>query len=63
LTDFTPPTVRATRNRLAFRGCRAHEAAQLNTPLKVSTLISADFSVGSLRIAAFHLGGDHGVVQ
>jgi hypothetical protein len=38
------------------------EAAQLNHALKVSTLISADFNVGS-QIADFALPGDHGVVD
>jgi len=36
-------------------GLRINKAAQLHTPLNVSTLISLDFSEASLKISAFTL--------
>jgi len=42
------------RKRLLYVGVRSHESTQLNLwLLKVSTLISSDFSDGSLNSAAF----------
>jgi len=46
LTDFTPPTVRVTSDRLVYGGLGTDDAASVTTPLNVSTLISSSFRVG-----------------
>ena len=55
LTKFTPETAQATATALFFVGHRVYEAVQLHDPLNVSTLISAELNVGSLKMAAFTL--------
>jgi len=45
----------------AFLG--TDETAQLNGAFEVSTLISADFSEGSWRMACFHFGGNNGIID
>src|SRR5256885_16389999 len=55
LTDFTPLTLRATSTALLMSVRELTKPLNCTTPLKVSTLTSADFSEGSLKIAAFTL--------
>lgn len=45
LTDVTPPTVRATSTALFAADAELTNPLSWTTPLKVSTLISADFSI------------------
>jgi hypothetical protein len=55
LTDSTPLTLRATSTALLMSARELTKPLNCTTPLKVSTLISADFSEGSLKTAAFTL--------
>ena len=55
LTDLTPATVRATCIAVASFAAELTNPLNWTTPLNVSTLISADLSVGSLKIAALTL--------
>ena len=55
LTDVTPGTLRATSTALLMLACELTKPLNCTTPLKVSTLISADFSDGSLKTAIFTL--------
>jgi hypothetical protein len=55
LTDFTLLTLRATLTALYMSAWYLTKPLSWTVPLKVSTLISADFSEGSLNIAAFTL--------
>lgn len=55
LTDFTPFTPRATFMAVTIFSCERTKPLNWTTPLKVSTLISATFKLGSLRIAVFTL--------
>src|SRR5271157_5991121 len=52
LTDLTPGTLRATAIALLMSACELTKPLSCTTPLKVSTLISADFSDGSFITAA-----------
>jgi hypothetical protein len=54
-TDLTPLTLRATSTALFAADCELTKPLSCTTPLKVSTLISADFSIGSLKTAALTL--------
>jgi hypothetical protein len=53
----TPPTLRATATAVFWAAGELTNPLSLTTPLNVSTLISADFSVGSLKMAALTLSG------
>src|SRR5258706_8192564 len=53
LTDFTPLTLRATSTALLMSAWDRTKPLSCTTPLKVSTLISADFREGSLKTSAF----------
>ena len=55
LTDSTPLTLRATSTALLMSARELTKPLNCTTPLKVSTLISADFSEGSPKTAAFTL--------
>src|SRR5450830_110915 len=55
LTDFTPFTPRAISPALATDSGLATKPLSCTTPLKVSTLISVDFRVGSLKMLALTL--------
>src|SRR4029450_8042602 len=55
LTDLTPWTLRATATALLMSALELTKPLNCTTPLKVSTLISADFSDGSPNTAAFTL--------
>lgn len=52
LTDFTPLTLPATSTALLMLAWELTKPLSCTTPLKVSTLVSADFSEGSLKTAA-----------
>src|SRR4051812_23589463 len=55
LTDFTPSTLRATSLAVTMFSCDLTKPLSCTSPLYVSTLISADLSSGSLKIAALTL--------
>ena len=55
LTDSTLLTLRATSTALLMSARELTKPLNCTTPLKVSTLISADFSEGSPKTAAFTL--------
>ena len=46
LTDFTPATLRVTETAVFSASFEVTKPLNWTTPLNVSTLISADFSVG-----------------
>jgi CRP-like cAMP-binding protein len=52
-TAFTPSTLRATSTACERASAELTKPLSCTTPLKVSTLISPDFNVASLNIAAF----------
>ena len=52
LTDFIPGTLRATSTTLLTLACELTKPLSCTTPLKVSTLISADFNGDSFKTAA-----------
>ena len=52
LTDLTPAIPRASSAARLMSACELTKPLNCTMPLKVSTLISADFRVGSLKIAA-----------
>jgi hypothetical protein len=58
LTDVTPLTLRATSTALLMSARELTKPLNCTTPLKVSTLISAYFSDGSLKTAVF-TGSSH----
>src|SRR4051812_42594159 len=55
LTDFTPPTFFATMTAESALACELTKPLSCTTPLKVSTLISADLRLGCSKIAVFTL--------
>src|SRR6185503_8947263 len=55
LTVVTPDTPRVISTALSIAARELTKPLNCTTPLKVSTLISADFSVGSLKTAVFTL--------
>jgi len=55
LTDVTPLTPRATATAWSMLACDLTKPLNCTRPLKVSTLISADFNDESLNIAVFTL--------
>jgi hypothetical protein len=55
LTDVTPPTPRVTFMAVAMLSWERTKPLNWTIPLKVSTLISLNFKLGSLKIAALTL--------
>ena len=63
LTDFTSLTLRAASIALLILVCELTKLVSWTTPLKVSTLISADFRGGLVKNCRFDFRGDNSIIK